>query len=71
MYILWHYVHSMSINGDYMNLSKKQLRPVIPEKLHKPIQRYAVAHSVSTTAAVALLLNMSLRQLRYIDKGEK
>ena len=49
---------------------RKQLRPVIPEKLHKPIQRYATAHSVSVTAAVALLLNQALRQLKFIKKEQ-
>ncbi len=45
-----------------------KLRPVIPAKLIKPLQRYAVAHSVSTTAAVSLLLTQALRQLKYIEK---
>ena len=48
----------------------KQLRPVIPGNLVKPLQRYAVAHSVSVTAAVALLLTQSLRQLKYIAKEQ-
>ena len=47
---------------------EKQLRPVIPTNLIKPLQRYATAHSVSTTAAVALLLTQALRQLKYIEK---
>ncbi len=46
----------------------KLLRPVVPAALHKPLQRYATAHSVSTTAAVALLLTQALRQLKYIPK---
>lgn len=49
----------------------KQLRPVIPANLIKPLQRYATAHSVSTTAAVALLLTQALRQLKYIPKDKQ
>ncbi|NNF60712.1 MAG: hypothetical protein HKM98_05400 [Gammaproteobacteria bacterium] len=49
-------------------INRKQLRPEIPAKLHKPLQRYATAHSVNTTAAVALLLTQALRQLKYIEK---
>ncbi len=44
----------------------KQFRPVIPEKLVKAITRYATAHSVTTTAAVALLLTKALRQEKMI-----
>lgn len=44
----------------------EKIRPVIPEKLIVPLQRYAVAHSVSTTAAVALLLTSALKQQKYI-----
>ena len=49
-------------------MATKNLRPEIPRGLHGPIQRYATAHSVSTTAAVALLLTQALRQLKYIPK---
>ena len=48
----------------------EQLRPVIPGKLITPLQRYATAHSVSTTAAVALLLTQALRQLKYIPEEQ-
>ncbi|MGI9294510.1 MAG: hypothetical protein ACR2PS_11065 [Pseudomonadales bacterium] len=47
-----------------------KLRPVIPEKLIKPLQRYATAHNVNLTAAVSLLLTAALRQGKYISLEE-
>lgn len=52
-------------------MDRKQLRPEIPANLHKPLQRYATAHSVSTTAAVALLLTAALRQQKYLPQEKK
>lgn len=46
----------------------EKIRPVIPEKLVKPLQRYATAHSVNLTAAVALLLTSALKQQKYITQ---
>jgi hypothetical protein len=46
----------------------EKLRPVIPEKLVVPLQRYAVAHNVTLPAAVALLLTSALKQQKYITE---
>ena len=47
-------------------MKKLILRPEIPEQLAKAVQRYATAHSISTTAAVALLLSKILKQEKWI-----
>lgn len=43
-----------------------KIRPVINESLVKPLQRWAVAHSLSLTAAVNFLLTERLKQEKYI-----
>jgi hypothetical protein len=43
-----------------------KVRPVLAEKLIVPLQRYAVAHNISTTAAVSLLLTKILKQEKFL-----
>jgi hypothetical protein len=44
----------------------EKVRPVIPPSLVTPLQRWATAHSVNTTAAVALLLNIALKKEKFL-----
>lgn len=44
----------------------EKVRPVLPDKIADAVKRYATANSVSTTAAVALLLSKILKQEKMI-----
>ena len=44
----------------------EKVRPVLPDKIADAVQRYAVAHSINTTAACALLLSKILKQEKYL-----
>jgi hypothetical protein len=48
----------------------EKVRPVLPEKIAKAVQRYATANSISTTAAVALLLTQILIDLKYMERSK-
>ena len=43
-----------------------KVRPVLPDKIANAVQRYAVANSINTTAAVALLLNRVLKMEKFL-----
>ena len=49
---------------------KTPFRPIIPEKVVTGLTRYATAHSISLTSAVAMLLTEALKQKKFITDQE-
>jgi hypothetical protein len=44
----------------------EKVRPVLPDDIAQAVQRFAVAHSLSTTAAVSFLLSKILKQEKFL-----